>query len=151
MMRRPPRSTRTDTLFPYTTLFRSGAETVTTDKTTQTVTRTVASSLEQIPSLLVPRLRIYAALLHSNFSQSFPNLSSCGSMRRDLGKMISGAKRPRSAGPMRAYASRAARLTKIGRASCRDRVVAVRVDIGAGRIIKTKKEKHNRPYKTRKN
>src|SRR3546814_7119168 len=26
MMRRPPRSTRTDTLFPYTTLFRSRAE-----------------------------------------------------------------------------------------------------------------------------
>src|SRR3546814_11554307 len=25
MMRRPPRSTRPDTLFPYTTLFRSGA------------------------------------------------------------------------------------------------------------------------------
>src|SRR3546814_2126385 len=26
MFRRPPRSTRTDTLFPYTTLFRSGPE-----------------------------------------------------------------------------------------------------------------------------
>src|SRR3546814_2733541 len=26
MLRRPPRSTRTDTLFPYTTLFRSGYE-----------------------------------------------------------------------------------------------------------------------------
>src|SRR3546814_8736029 len=26
MIRRPPRATRTDTLFPYTTLFRSGAE-----------------------------------------------------------------------------------------------------------------------------
>src|SRR3546814_2152594 len=26
MIRLPPRSTRTDTLFPYTTLFRSGAE-----------------------------------------------------------------------------------------------------------------------------
>src|SRR3546814_16086997 len=26
MRRRPPRSTRTDTLFPYTTLFRSGLE-----------------------------------------------------------------------------------------------------------------------------
>src|SRR3546814_17690778 len=26
MIRRPPRSTRTDTLFPYTTLFRSGLE-----------------------------------------------------------------------------------------------------------------------------
>src|SRR3546814_14837941 len=25
MIRRPPRSTRTDTLFPYTTLFRAGA------------------------------------------------------------------------------------------------------------------------------
>src|SRR3546814_7677757 len=28
MIRRPPRSTRTDTLFPYTTLFRSGADAV---------------------------------------------------------------------------------------------------------------------------
>src|SRR3546814_20379401 len=28
MIRRPPRSTRTDTLFPYTTLFRSHEETV---------------------------------------------------------------------------------------------------------------------------
>src|SRR3546814_4193823 len=26
MIRRPPKSTRTDTLFPYTTLFRSGAD-----------------------------------------------------------------------------------------------------------------------------
>src|SRR3546814_11352334 len=28
MLRRPPRSTRTDTLFPYTTLFRSGRKPV---------------------------------------------------------------------------------------------------------------------------
>src|SRR3546814_15104044 len=28
MLRRPPRSTRTDTLFPYTTLFRSGVDAV---------------------------------------------------------------------------------------------------------------------------
>src|SRR3546814_6552431 len=28
MIRRPPRSTRTDTLFPYTTLFRAGIEAV---------------------------------------------------------------------------------------------------------------------------
>src|SRR3546814_14928164 len=28
MIRRPPRSTRTDTLFPYTTLFRSGQRTL---------------------------------------------------------------------------------------------------------------------------
>src|SRR3546814_5344230 len=29
MIRRPPRSTRTDTLLPYTTLFRSGVEAMT--------------------------------------------------------------------------------------------------------------------------
>src|SRR3546814_5966921 len=28
MIRRPPRSTRTDTLFPYTTLFRSGPRSI---------------------------------------------------------------------------------------------------------------------------
>src|SRR3546814_20070028 len=31
MIRRPPRSTRTDTLFPYTTLFRSAAQIVGAD------------------------------------------------------------------------------------------------------------------------
>src|SRR3546814_15777235 len=33
MIRRPPRSTRTDTLFPYTTLFRSVEISVATDRT----------------------------------------------------------------------------------------------------------------------
>src|SRR3546814_1109238 len=32
MIRRPPRSTRTDTLFPYTTLFRSGQAGVAQDR-----------------------------------------------------------------------------------------------------------------------
>src|SRR3546814_19991702 len=35
MRRRPPRSTRTDTLFPYTTLFRSTAIGVTVQRKTQ--------------------------------------------------------------------------------------------------------------------
>src|SRR3546814_4515790 len=43
MIRRPPRSTRTDTLFPYTTLFRSPREraesTAAKAAATQTVTR----------------------------------------------------------------------------------------------------------------
>src|SRR3546814_8247286 len=34
MIRRPPRSTRTDTLFPYTTLFRSGVEALPFPRTT---------------------------------------------------------------------------------------------------------------------
>src|SRR3546814_9702311 len=33
MIRRPPRSTRTDTLFPYTTLFRSGLRLAKTGRT----------------------------------------------------------------------------------------------------------------------
>src|SRR3546814_14523800 len=33
MIRRPPRSTRTDTLFPYTTLFRSGDDLFVTNST----------------------------------------------------------------------------------------------------------------------
>src|SRR3546814_13743126 len=40
MIRRPPRSTRTDTLFPYTTLFRSLGVTV------QTLTPAVARQLQ---------------------------------------------------------------------------------------------------------
>src|SRR3546814_6022811 len=36
MIRRPPRSTRTDTLFPYTTLFRSGRRVARPDRTSGT-------------------------------------------------------------------------------------------------------------------
>src|SRR3546814_5351797 len=43
MIRRPPRSTRTDTLFPYTTLFRSGSSTVTSG--TESKVGRAASSL----------------------------------------------------------------------------------------------------------
>src|SRR3546814_13611338 len=43
MVRRPPRSTRTDTLFPYTTLFRSTYPGATSDVSAQTV----AAPLEQ--------------------------------------------------------------------------------------------------------
>src|SRR3546814_17693376 len=37
MIRRPPRSTRTDTLFPYTTLFRSGLDTEAVERRRQPV------------------------------------------------------------------------------------------------------------------
>src|SRR3546814_20484219 len=39
MIRRPPRSTRTDTLFPYTTLFRSRCGSAITRKTIDPITR----------------------------------------------------------------------------------------------------------------
>src|SRR3546814_296917 len=57
MIRRPPRSTRTDTLFPYTTLFRSGI----LDDVRQTSEQVVAS-LEPLGDLrqdaLVPAIAV---------------------------------------------------------------------------------------------
>src|SRR3546814_16108873 len=50
MIRRPPRSTRTDTLFPYTTLFRS--------RYRQTVSQ---SGLESSDSYIVSRARVPSA------------------------------------------------------------------------------------------
>src|SRR3546814_19491589 len=49
MIRRPPRSTRTDTRFPYTTLFRSGAAGQFLDPADQViaVARFVGDQLEQ--------------------------------------------------------------------------------------------------------
>src|SRR3546814_6253000 len=44
MIRRPPRSTRTDTLFPYTTLFRSNPVLVLTDGVGGTVVRWLGAS-----------------------------------------------------------------------------------------------------------
>src|SRR3546814_19859425 len=45
MIRRPPRSTRTDTLFPYTTLFRSYADLVTLDPDPAGLTATINGSV----------------------------------------------------------------------------------------------------------
>src|SRR3546814_6697113 len=48
MIRRPPRSTRTDTLFPYTTLFRSAALTVDNRSTSVMLERAIPSSKQTI-------------------------------------------------------------------------------------------------------
>src|SRR3546814_18926509 len=54
MIRRPPRSTRTDTLFPYTTLFRSLAVSVMTQDQLKTQQVHDQNDLQQkIPSLSV--------------------------------------------------------------------------------------------------
>src|SRR3546814_2550791 len=46
MIRRPPRSTRTDTLFPYTTLFRSSWKAVLADGRLYTTARDVTAERE---------------------------------------------------------------------------------------------------------
>src|SRR3546814_1894263 len=56
MIRRPPRSTRTDTLFPYTTLFRSGC--VLSDPRSGYARNSSTGSICQLPlSLLVAEIR----------------------------------------------------------------------------------------------
>src|SRR3546814_18004463 len=53
MIRRPPRSTRTDTLFPYTTLFRSPLPTA----TTQRFPAGLDQPLQQFAASVDPELR----------------------------------------------------------------------------------------------
>src|SRR3546814_8754447 len=52
MIRRPPRSTRTDTLFPYTTLFRSSSRNI------------VAHDHEQVVIILRPTILLLLTLLY---------------------------------------------------------------------------------------
>src|SRR3546814_2781707 len=51
MIRRPPRSTRTDTLFPYTTLFRSGAAAADGHRTDVAVLRVLPGFRGQDPDV----------------------------------------------------------------------------------------------------
>src|SRR3546814_3120715 len=50
MIRRPPRSTRTDTLFPYTTLFRSNQEKAKEKEKAQTKTKKQRTKPKQTKS-----------------------------------------------------------------------------------------------------
>src|SRR3546814_19487354 len=68
MIRRPPRSTRTDTLFPYTTLFRSsvrqdrGDDDAELRRTATPTSSTVNTSTPKVVSRLVPTSAITAPM-----------------------------------------------------------------------------------------
>src|SRR3546814_1360629 len=57
MIRRPPRSTRTDTLFPYTTLFRSEKPCIDTCSSTIPSTQRARISDEEIVNFRARRLK----------------------------------------------------------------------------------------------
>src|SRR3546814_15604147 len=78
MIRRPPRSTRTDTLFPYTTLFRSARLDF---LQTRRLERALAESAGTIPDT-VPRLRL--ALLGSSSQEHLLPGIRIGALRRGL-------------------------------------------------------------------
>src|SRR3546814_17285361 len=102
MIRRPPRSTRTDTLFPYTTLFRSPLH------RRETVTN--------LPKILLLALSISASD-PALAQQKFENLDRIDS----LVAMTVGANLGEPGGPI-APVDRRLRLAEIGRASSRERV-----------------------------
>src|SRR3546814_12885980 len=107
MNRRPPISTRTDTLFPYTTLFRSAA-----------VDGIVAGQRrhEKIPYAV----RFRALLQFLDYRQSLPPLST--SLLRGIG-LIMGPNHivHEITDPITPHGFRG-RHREIGRASCRERV-----------------------------
>src|SRR3546814_2138077 len=87
MIRRPPRSTRTDTLFPYTTLFRSmdDADTIALKirkaKTDPEPLPSTLQELEKRPEAL-NLLNIYAALQDTSIERSEEHTSELQSLMR---------------------------------------------------------------------
>src|SRR3546814_1730147 len=82
MIRRPPRSTRTDTLFPYTTLFRSNT-TVTNTTRVEIDTSTTVAGLNQLRQVLTTaeRSRSMASTL-MNAQRSEEHTSELQSLMR---------------------------------------------------------------------
>src|SRR3546814_11812601 len=64
MIRRPPRSTRTDTLFPYTTLFRSGARTIGGSAVGNLLRLAVGVYCDHTPAFMVGDRRNHQVHLH---------------------------------------------------------------------------------------
>src|SRR3546814_13756287 len=109
MIRRPPRSTRTDTLFPYTTLFRSDL----------TVARFVRLQRRGVVRRDIARRdRIDLHPLRRPF----------------VGEQLGQAAHPR----FRRGIARHADTAQIGRASLEGKSVSVRVALGGRRIFKKK-------------
>src|SRR3546814_18001841 len=135
MIRRPPRSAHTDTLFPYTTAFRSAAAPRSTARTGRAVQTHAAARLhrEREPCAVWRPLR--AALTAVDDQTDF-----AGGAARDVGRpdvrplhIAFGrgefalepriGDRPAIGRPARrAFDSPGARDLQIGRASCRERV-----------------------------
>src|SRR3546814_20657527 len=110
MIRRPPRSTRTDTLFPYTTLFRSLAE--------QLIGQLSARFWEKIgaPAGWVPDHVHH--LLPSTISSLAPQIAAADAGKTILVATIQGVQQAHSAGQLEPIFG----LVEIGSESCGERV-----------------------------
>src|SRR3546814_11564111 len=139
MIRRPPRSTRTDTLFPYTTLFRSQGQSPESEDPFRETCGIVPDILviiilyrdfgvrranAQILAQTMPLIKCLRARAVGNAVLALYRLELMEhphhlTHRGDTGNRVA--------------------VDQIGRASGGGRVVSVRVDIGGGRSIEKKK------------
>src|SRR3546814_16293178 len=119
MIRRPPRSTRTYTLFPYTTLSRSGPAAIITDAAVSR-SRAVSEEAGRNENLITLTADIVAAHVTNNKVEvgDIPRL--IGSVYDALASVGQPGK-PEHQAPVPAVPIRAS-LTQIGKASWRERV-----------------------------
>src|SRR3546814_16369739 len=124
MIRRPPRSTRTDTLFPYTTLFRSGPGVA------------LAGQEHAARRAAGPRARSRALCKSAAFGR--PEPAERGGQGPEAPPIWShdAVVPPRSVGPLRADPARLDRKSVVSGKS-----VSVRVDLGGRRTMQKKKNK----------
>src|SRR3546814_17094798 len=114
MIRRPPRSTRTDTLFPYTTLFRSIRRRVATLLVSYAVgVKEDEGRLEEALTLFDDAIAYADGAIHppAHFIQSHAWLGKCRCLER----------LERHVDAIACVESFADRMTQIGRAACRER------------------------------
>src|SRR3546814_15515170 len=104
MIRRPPRSTRTDTLFPYTTLFRSGR---------RSLTLRIAAAKPLPPLLEKCSVSLWASRVGGAPKHLGGGAAGTGISRVENGRPLMNGRDARLVGIL---------LDKIGRASCRERV-----------------------------
>src|SRR3546814_14490168 len=123
MIRRPPRSTRTDTLFPYTTLFRSG------DNFVHTLLEVVVAAPDEFASAHGTRIDLYRAF-HRIWESAFiedgegqddedPLLRAAD---RRLARIAPLGRQILLLTALEGFSTEDAAIIKIGRASCRERV-----------------------------
>src|SRR3546814_14795869 len=120
MRRRPPRSTRTDTLFPYTTLFRSEEATRAAE-----TGQASATSLDEAIAALQARTKTTEAELLAASAQV------TGAHGKTLAQISSAA----------ATARDDKNATVDRKSDVKGKSVSVRVDVGCRRIIKKKTNK----------
>src|SRR3546814_17805100 len=134
MLSRPPRSTRTDTLFPYATLFRSGAG---SDAGGGAIHRRRRARLRYRPACHARRIRRVARVAASPARARRPR------SRRGRGPLHStGGQRAVPDLRRRDFARRDRKSVVSGKS------VSVRVDLGGRRNLKTKRTTH---YSTHQN